>query len=431
MKQGKPLIAFVIVLISAALACYFLYYVWRTFQDPFTTTYAYEYVLNDSVEAEGLIVRSERVLSGSPGILDVTRGEGEQVGIGQTVALVYRDDQAQQLQEQQDALRMEITQLRYAIGQSGDINSAAQVDGEILQGLVDLRKSSVQNDYSTLEERVLELKGNVLRREYTYGANLTQEDLQTRLSGLMDQYTALQNQNVNAVTQITAPQAGTFSTLVDGYEMLVNPETVLQLTPSVLEGLLNETPAGDSSAAGKLILSKRWYFAALVTQEEGERLDDLPVPEGSEYAQVTLRFASGFSQDIPMDVVQVGPAENGQAVVVLASNRYLEQTTLLRQQSAELIFGSQSGLRVPKAALRLQTGTQTDEETGEETEIHTTGVYAVVSGRMEFKPVEIIAEGSDFYVVRAAREGSRALRSGDQVVVQGTDLYDGKLVLES
>ena len=86
---------------------------------------------------------------------------------------------------------------------------------------------------------------------------------------------------------------------------------------------------------------------------------------------------------------------------------------------------------MPKAALRLQTGTQTDEETGEETEIHTTGVYAVVSGRMEFKPVEIIAEGSDFYVVRAAREGSRALRSGDQVVVQGTDLYDGKLVLES
>ena len=197
-----------------------------------------------ALRRRGLIVRSERVLSGSPGILDVTRGEGEQVGIGQTVALVYRDDQAQQLQEQQDALRMEITQLRYAIGQSGDINSAAQVDGEILQGLVDLRKSSVQNDYSTLEEQVLELKGNVLRREYTYGANLTQEDLQTRLSGLMDQYTALQNQNVNAVTQITAPQAGTFSTLVDGYEMLVNPETVLQLTPSVLEGLLNETPRG-------------------------------------------------------------------------------------------------------------------------------------------------------------------------------------------
>ena len=143
-----------------------LYYVWGTFQDPFTTTYAYEYELNDSVEAEGLMVRSEQVLPGGPGILDVTRGEGEQVGVGQTVALVYRDDQAQQAQEQQEALRLEITQLRYAIGQSGDINSVAQVNEEILQGLVDLRASSARNDYSALEDQVLEIKGNVLRREY-------------------------------------------------------------------------------------------------------------------------------------------------------------------------------------------------------------------------------------------------------------------------
>ena len=119
MKQGKPLITFVIVLLAAALGCYILYSVWRTFEDPFTTTYAYEYELNDSVETEGLIVRSERVLTGGTGIVEVTRGEGEQVGIGQTVAMVYRDDQAQQAQEQQESLAMEITQLRYAIGQGG------------------------------------------------------------------------------------------------------------------------------------------------------------------------------------------------------------------------------------------------------------------------------------------------------------------------
>ena len=142
MKQGKPLITFVILLFAAALACYFAYYVWGTFQDPITTAYVYEYELNDSLEAEGLLVRSEQVLPGGQGILDVTRGEGEQVGVGQTVALVYRDDQAQQNQAQQEALRLEITQLRYAIGQSGDINSVARVNEEILQGLVALRASS-------------------------------------------------------------------------------------------------------------------------------------------------------------------------------------------------------------------------------------------------------------------------------------------------
>ena len=83
---------------------------------------------------------------------------------------------------------------------------------------------------------------------------------------------------------------------------------------------------------------------------------------------------------------------------------------------------------MPKAAVRIQTSTQTDEETGETTEINTTGVYTVVAGQMEFKPVNILAEGSDFYVVEPAQESSRSLRSGDEIVVQGTGLYDGKLV---
>ena len=416
MKQGKPLITFVVVLLAAALACYLIYYAWGTFQEPFTTTYAYEYVLNDSVEAEGLVVRSEQVLSGGQGILDVTRGEGEQVGVGQTVALVYRDDQAQQAQEQQEALSLEITQLRYAIGQSGDVSSAAQVDQEILEGLVALRASSALNDYSTLEDQVLEIKGDVLRREYTYGADLTVEDLTARLSELTDQYTALQSQTNSAVTQITAPQAGTFSALVDGYEALVNPETVLQLPPSGLSGLLSQTPAGDSSAAGKLIVSKKWCFAALVTQEEGERLDALPVQDQEDYATVTLRFASDFTQDIPMEVVQVSEAEDGQAVVVLSTDRYLEQTTLLRRQTAEIIFDSQTGLRVPKAALRIQTSTQTDEESGETTETNITGVYAVVSGQAEFKPVTILSQSDSFALVEAADTADRkGLRAGDIV----------------
>ena len=428
MKQGKPLITFVIVLLAAALGCYILYSVWRTFEDPFTTTYAYEYELNDSVETEGLIVRSERVLSGGTGIIDVTRGEGEQVGIGQTVAMVYRDDQAQQAQEQQESLAMEITQLRYAIGQGGGVNSVAEIDQEIFQTLVDLRGSSAQNDFSALEDRVLEIKGSVLRREYSYGAELTEEDLTNRLSELTAEYSALQSQTYNAVTQITAPQAGTFSALVDGYETLVSPESALQLTPSGLRELMNMSPSGEDSAAGKLILSKDWYFAAVVTQEEGERLDELPVPSGQDYATATLRFASDFTRDIPAKVVQVSEAEDGQAVVVLSANRYLEQTTLLRRQTAEIIFDSQSGLRVPKAAVRIQTSTQTDKETGETTEINTTGVYTVVAGQMEFKPVNILAEGSDFYVVEPAQESSRSLRSGDEIVVQGTGLYDGKLV---
>ena len=265
---------------------------------------------------------------------------------------------------------------------------------------------------------MLAVKAGVLRREYTYGGALTLDALKSRLAGLTAEYAALQTQTRNAVTQITAPQAGTFSALVDGYETLVNLDTALSLTPRSLAGLLDQVPAGDAAAAGKLVTSKTWNFAALVSQEEGERLAGVDA--------VTLRFAGGFLQDIPAQIRQVSPAEDGQAVVLLSANRGLEQTTLLRRQTAELIFDVQTGLRVPKSAVRLQT-----EAEGEALEANVTGVYAVVAGRAEFKPVDILAEGDSFYVVRPAQEGSRALRSGDEIVAQGTGLYDGKLLAEA
>ena len=412
MKQGRPLITFVIALFAGALVLYFLVSLWKTFQDPFTTTYTYSYTLN---------IRDEQVLSGSGGIVDVTRGEGEKVGVNQTVALIYRDDQARQSQEQQEALRLEITQLQYALGQGEDVSSAAKLNDDILNAMVSLRTASAQQDFSDLEDQVLEVKGKVLRREYTYSDELSAESLTTRLQELETQYQTLRNQSYSAITQVTAPTSGTFSTLVDGYEGLINSESAGNLTPQALQDLLNQNPAGDSAAVGKLISSDKWYFAAVVTQEEGERLEQ----EGT----LTLRFAGDFTQDISMKVEKVNQDGQGQAVVLLSSDRYLEQTTLLRRETAELIFNSRTGLRVPKSALRMVTTTSTDEETGETTETDTLGVYVVTAGRAEFKPVTILTEGDDFYVVQSVREDKKALRAGDEVIVQATGLYDGQLLL--
>ena len=184
---------------------------------------------------------------------------------------------------------------------------------------------------------------------------------------------------------------------------------------------MNQTPTGDSTAVGKLISSNRWYFAAVVTQEEGERLEQA--------GSLTLRFAGDFTKEVSMTVEKVNQDDQGQAVVILSSDRYLEQTTLLRRETAELIFNSRTGLRVPKNALRMVTTTSEDEETGETTETNTLGVYVVTAGRAEFKPVTILTEGDDFYVVQSVRTDKKALRAGDEVIVEATGLYDGQLLL--
>lgn len=420
MKQGRSVITLVMALLAAALSVYFGVHVFDTFNDPFTTTLTYAYTNYDSVQADGLLVREERVFPAQAGIVDVTRGEGEKVGVGQTVAMVYRDSQAQEIQTEMDQLALEIQLLEYAAVDSGSVESAARLDEDILQSVVALRSSAALGDYNDLEDQVLELKSGVLKRGYTYGDGVTSADLSQRMKDLKSQYSALRQQSVSAITRVKAGEAGVFSTLVDGCEERLTPETVFQLTPSALNGLLEEGSAAGSGAPGKLITSDRWYFAAALPVETADRLREGDV--------ATVRFTGDFTQDVDMQVEQVGREEDGAAVVVFSTDRYLGQTTLLRRQTAQLIFDSWSGLRVPKEAVRMVKYTYTDEETKQEVEASRLGVYALVGGRAEFKGVDVVTEGSDYFVVAPTSTGSDALRAGDEVIVRAVGLYDGQLL---
>lgn len=420
MKQGKPLIAFIMFTIAVALAVYFGLHVFDTLNDPFTTTMAYTYTAYDSVEADGLLIRKEQVLPAQNGIVDVTRGEGEKVGVGQTVALVYRDTQAQSDQAELDALAMEIELLEYAVTDSGGLQSAARLDESILQSVVALRSSTALRDYAQLEEQVINVKSNVLKRGYTYGDGLTSADLTQRLQELKSQYSTLRHQTSSATTKITANQSGIFSTLIDGYETVLNPETVFQLTPSTLKTMLEGGGTLNSGGIGKLITSSRWYFAAALPTDVADRLKT--------GESETLRFTGDFTQDVDMRVEKIGSPEGDETLVVFSSDRYLARTTLLRQQTGELIFDSWSGLRVPKEAVRMVKVSYEDQETKKQLEENRLGVYVLLGGRAEFKPVEVVTEGSDYYVVRATSTESTAFRAGDEVIVRATGLYDGQLL---
>ena len=419
MKQGKPVITVAIAAIAVALVIYFGFYVAKVFSEPYTTALAYTYTSNDSAEAVGILVRQETVLPAQTGIVDVTRSEGEKVGVGQSVAQVYRDSQAQNNQADLEALADQIQLLEYS-SDGGGVDSAAKLDENILQAVTALHAASGVGDYNQLEDQARTRKSTVLKRGYVYGNGLGAEELSQKLNDLKSQYAALKQQTSSSTSSVRAPQSGVFSTLVDGYETAVTPQTVFQLTPSSLSALLAGQGKEAGGGMGKLITSTRWYFAAALPVSVAERLK-----EGS---TATLRFSGDFDQDIDMRVDQVGQAEGDKSVVVFSTDRYLSQTTLLRQQTAELIFNSWSGLRIPKQALRMEKSTYTDKETGQEVQNNRLGVYALLGGRAEFKTVEVVTEGDDYYVVRSTTDESDALRAGDEVIVRATELYDGQLL---
>lgn len=421
MKQGRPVITFVMAALAVALSIYIGFYVFDTLNDPYATTRAYTYTAYDSAEAYGVLVREEQVLPAQAGIPEVVCSEGEKVAVGQLIARVYRDSQAQSDYAYLEQLDQEIALLQSVVSEGTGVESAARLDEDIIQSMVELRSSAAWNDYSELESQIQDMKGSVLKRGYTYGDGLTTSDLSIRIQQLKEERGAQSQRFAGAANRVTAKQPGIYSSLVDGYESIFTPESILTLTPSVLDQWMQQGGNGQSgSDFGKLITSNRWYFVSNLDAGSAQRL--------REGGRIAVHFSGDFTQDVMMKVEQISAAEGDRATVILSSDRYLSRTTLLRQQTAQLVFESYEGLRVPKQALHMETTWITDEETGEEVKKSRLGVYALVGGRAEFKEVEVVLEGSDYYVLRAAGTGSRAFRAGDEVIIRAVGLQDGQLL---
>ena len=155
-----------------------------------------------------------------------------------------------------------------------------------------------------------------------------------------------------------------------------------------------------------------------------------------ESGRLKLRFAKGVGRDLSVKLTHISEAEGGRVVAVFQGDTYLSELTLLRQQSAEVIRQTTTGIRVPKEALRVRERTVTDED-GNESVVSETGVYCMVGMKARFKPVDVLYSGDDFALVRStldtAEEVSKTqeqirLRAGDEVIITAYDLYDGKVI---
>ena len=420
MKGENAIARIVMILVAITLVVYCGVSLWRGMTDPLTTAVAYGYTVNDSVETEALLVRREQVLPGRSGIVDVVPGEGERVGAGQAVAMVYRDSAALERKARIRSLSMEAELLEYATTRGDQSAGSGELEQEIVRCAALLRADTAAGDFGRLEDRVLDLKRAVLHRDYVYGQGVDAG----RLAALNAELTALKSRDEQETTWVYAATSGVYSAQVDGFETLADPKSVFSLSVQQLDELMARPTDTDTGALGKLITGNRWYLAMNLPGETAQRL--------SAGKTVTVRFSGDFEQDLLMRVDQVGKQEQGQerVAVVLSADRALADTTLLRRQSVELIFAQQEGLRVPKSSVHILTENVLDKQGDVVESVTHTGVYAAVNNRAEFKEVEILAEGSQFYVVRPLESEKTMLRAGDQVIVHGRGLTDGAVLSE-
>ena len=425
MKNNSLGMKILMAAVTLGLLAYFGLQGYLYFSDPLTTTLAYTYQVEESVSLSGYVVRQEQVLEDDGGgLLRLRREEGERVSRGGAVASVYADQSSLDRQAEISTLESRVEQLQYAQDAAGSSEVSMKLDAQILQNILEYRRCLTADRMAKAETYGSQLRALVLKRDYTYSEN---EDLSGQIEALQAQIKELKTQAAGSVRTVTAPVSGLYSAVVDGYETVLTPESLSDMTPSQLSAVRADSTV--SSGVGKLILGDSWYYAASMSAADAEELQEASDALKKAGKSLTLRFAKSVERDLPVTVSRIGPEENGRCVVVFEGKTYLSQLTLLRQQSAQVVWDSTEGIRVPKEALRMEKVTVNSE--GQRVTEEATGVYCVVGMEARFKPVEVVYNGSSFLLVRSAapedRENLR-LRPGDEVIITANGLYDGKVV---
>ena len=403
MKAATPIFKLLSVVMLAAVVIYFTVQAYRYFSDPINTTPVYASAEEVVLEVNGYLIRDEETFHSSAGTLGHALSEGERVGKGQTMATAYSDGGALTRVERLEALKLRQEQLSFSLVSYLDPDAALKLDASINTDILSLRQSVAGGEYSGAEEELSSLKGAILKRDFT---SVSQEEIEADIKETEQEISQLEKSLGG--TAITAPESGIYSAACDGYETVLTPELLDEdLTPSKLSGI---RPVSNTEAnVGKLIYGDTWYYAANITDAQAEALTGR--------STVTLRFAKGLTMDLKMTLVRISRSENGQRTLLLKSDKYIAQTTLLRHQAATLLLQTYEGLRVPSNALRVS-----DDGVA--------GVYCVLGVRAKFKPVKVVYQGEGYALVTAASaaEDSSLLRQGDQVIVTAAELYDGKVI---
>lgn len=399
----------IFVFLFLAVAAYFSVQVYRYFVDPQTTTLVYAYSSEDAIAATGYFARDEQVIACSETLLELERAEGERVNAGGTLATVYRSESALNDHRQLRALRSRLEQLRYAREASRDAETALKLDGDIREDLFALRASLAAGSWTSVESSGEELRTTVLKREYAYAGT---DDLDVRIDALNAEISTLSGRLEGGTQTIRAPFAGTYSAVADGYEAVLTPAALENMTVAQYDAI---APEAASSTVGRLIAGEEWRFVTVLSAADAARLQ-----KGQ---TLSLRAATGMDFDLDVTVERIGREENGRVIVVLRGGSHLAYVTLLRAQNVELILARYEGLRIPKNALRVDAD-------------GSSGVYCLVGLRAYRKPVEVLWQGEDYCLVRPVGIETSSesllqlytLRAGDEVIVSANDLYDGKVV---
>ena len=432
MKINSPILK---KIASAALGALLLFYVAYqayiiNYEDLKTETATYA-ELSDTIQTDAWFIRDEKIItSNHSGVLSYVVANGQKVANGGVVAYIYSNEDDATAEARMERLNTEIASLE-ALATVGDYYSGKSdlVGAQISNSVIDILTAAGNNDFSSVDSLRSSLQYAMSEKQIILG-NESPEDYSERIDQLKQERAQIQFSVSKATGEIHAPNSGYYISSVDGYENSFNYDTAKSLRVEELQNVKQETVL--ERTAGKICREFNWYVAFIVDEK-----DMLKLQKSNEtYVQIP-----GVSDKIPAVVEALNAdRESGTYAAILRCNYMNSDVASIRNAEVEIIVDSYSGVLVDEKAIRFETVTTTeyDEEGNAYPVEHKNirGVYIKSGGKIRFVQVftDMTINGYAICKINLSEKEKSELvtystiKLYDEVVVGGTDLYDGKLL---
>ena len=406
MKTRFNFIKLLIALFSVFVCLVIVYQIYCYFYVSVATEYATIIECEDTETVTGYFLRDESIIQSTDSkYIDITVNSGEKVSNGGVIANVYSSEYSAKKKSQIRDLQLRIGEIKAVISAASGYNSGSEYKNEIKKDAISISDSLDRGDVSAAFTAASDFTSNVIKSKISKGEMTNYTD---KLKELESQMSALVSSAAPVASYITAANSGYFVQKADGLENQLSLELGEDITAQTfmsIEEKCSQNTSYTENYIGKLVKGSVWRVCFKTDSEKFENTDIGSV--------LYIRMPSVTDDKIKCTVTSISN-DSDYTYVVIESNVISGDILSQRSCQIDVVIDTYRGLRVDKNALRKIE----DNE----------GVYIRSNGILKFRKVNILYIGSTYAVVEYDVIDTSGLQAYDEVVVKGSNLYDGKVV---
>lgn len=391
------------IALLAVVSLYVVIQCFVVFRQSYKTETAIQYTMADSVTLDGVVSFASVPVEGS-GDLGYLVQDGERVSNGTVLAECYTDDSQGLLRERLDRLGRTIDLLSKSQNSTGsDLSVLTNQTRQALYNLLDKLDTAEYSGISDAENDFL-LAQNRLQINTGQTGDFTQT-----INALQAEYDEI-NAQLSSLQTITATTNGYFSSTEAAPTITTDQQALDAASPLELQQMLSDGfPAADTNRAGQIATGFSWRFYTVCDLETAARFDGV----------TSVKISVPGKQNTPLAATLVEltqSEEDGIAKLVFECQSINAEILSFGQETAQIDIKTYEGIRIDKQALHIVDGAR--------------GVYVKYGNLQRFLKITILYEDENYILIPedGAIGTDNEVRLYDEIIVQGTNLQDGKLL---